>query len=114
MLKVGSKGISDEELRRLVEEDFRRLKDEIYKVLPETYPLKFGDGLAPCMLGLMNLFFLDEHFYTRDDICLQCSIEPCPWYDKISHRWLRTFKIEALGFLGRFFKNPLTRFLNRV
>ncbi len=114
MPKVGSKKISDEELRKLVEKDFCRLRDRIYEILPENCPLKFGDGLAPCMLGLMNLLFLDEHFYTRDDICLQCDIEPCPWHDKISHRWLRTFKIEVLGFLGRLFKNPLTRFLNKA
>ena len=114
MPKAGPKKIPDEEFRRLVEEDFCRLKDEIYKILPENCLLKFVDGLAPCMLGLMNAFFLEKHFYIRDDVCLQCSIEPCPWHDKISHRWLRTLKIEVLGFLARFLKNPLTKFLNKV
>jgi hypothetical protein len=114
MPKIAPRQIADEKLRQLVEEAFNRLKDGIYEILPESCPLKSGDGLAPSMLGLINAFFLKEHFYIRDDVCLQCGIELCPWHDKVSHRWLRVLKVKVLGFLARFFKNPLTEFLNKI
>ena len=62
MPKTDTKRIPDEELGRLVEQDFIKLRDEIYKLLPADCPLKFGDGLALCMVGLINLFFWTNIF----------------------------------------------------
>ncbi len=101
----------DEELKRSAIEDFERLEKSIFKILPSDCFIKQEQSLSIPMIGSLHIKFSDCGIYSREDVCMLCKVEACPWYEKVSHRWYRTFKILFLNLLAKIFNNPLNNFL---
>lgn len=90
--------------------DFRKLRASIYNILPSECLLRYHNLLNKHMIIMLNTNMINRGLVSREDICLCCSKEECP-YNNVSHKFLRYIKIRLLGFI---FHTSFCNFLKRI
>jgi len=90
---------------------FRDLRKSLFEILPADCILKKRNNLDKRMMGMFNTKMVQKKLLVRDDICLMCNIDICPWNSKVSYRFLRYIRIIILGL---FYKTDLTKLLSKV
>lgn len=71
----------------------RKLERAIFRFMPDACLLKIKKELTPTMFGIINENMISLKLVGRQDVCLLCDITACPWNNRVSHRWLRAFKL---------------------
>ncbi|MBI2057999.1 MAG: hypothetical protein HYT63_03415 [Candidatus Yanofskybacteria bacterium] len=99
----------EENLRELAEAEVTRLKELIFRILPEDCLLRPGTGLNevgvidPDMLAISPS--IPKQFLDRRDICMLCRTTVCPWNSKVGPEWAQWFRALKIYLLGRIFRN---------
>lgn len=94
--------------------NFEEEKKKLYQILPADCLLKRHNSLCIAMVGGINQSLLDLGIYSRSDICSLCTMDMCPWYNRVSYPSLRRLKIKILSLPLRFSKKIGIKILNRT
>ncbi len=87
----------DQKFIGTVIEWFDELMKSLFKLLPEDCILKMRNALDIRMLFVLNSNMIKHKLIGREDICLFCTVDICPWNNKVSYRFWRYFKVRLLN-----------------
>lgn len=88
--------LNADDATELVKKEYRKLRDAIFSVVPETCFLKMWNVLGLSMVFILSPKMISKGTVRQKDICALCSAEDCP-FNKVDYKNLRIIKVKLLG-----------------